>query len=472
MERRLSTEPYSDADLEDALRALLVPENTSRDVTKWPELKGFRCLTQLGQGGMGAVYLAQQDLPRRLCTVKLIPKWEGRAIEQEAHLSARLEHPGIARIYSVTWTEHALALVGEWVDGFPLSEILRIAPKVSSANDASWVSTAIRELELDDGTFEGRGVAPPVAVVADWMGQVASALRYAHERGVIHCDIKPSNLMLRRDGRVVLIDFGIATMGEDDEDTDDGFVGSFGYAAPEQLEGRRDLIGPATDAFSMGATFLHLFSGVHPFEAQTLAERVATAQGRPVGLDNLSHRRIGQLLNRLLVYSAASRLSDMDIVLRELGEKEHNANENVLGRRRIWHPLKVVLSASVLFSGWLFYELQTLETKFDELRRERVETQGSLHRSIVRHSVAEAFRRHLTQCFINEEVAPADVPQVLRFRARMTLEGSLSDVVLIGQFPERVRFCVLATMMKARIPSSRFLDRRDVEFEIRGESWR
>jgi serine/threonine protein kinase len=468
----LSTEPYSEVQLEEALRELLVPKCASGNVTKWPDLKGFQCLTRLGQGGMGSVYLAQQDLPRRLCTVKLIPRWEGRAIEQEAHLSARLEHPGIARIYSVTWTEHALALVGEWVDGFPLSEILRIAPKVSAVSDASWVSTAIRELELDDGSFEGKGVAPPASVVADWMRQVASALRYAHERGVIHCDIKPSNLMLRRDGRVVLIDFGIATMGDGDVEADDGFIGSFGYASPEQLAGPRDTIGPATDAFSMGATFLHLFTGTRPFDANTLAERAAATEVPSAALSKVTNRRFEQLLGRLLEQDVSARLADMDRVLRDLGEGERDSDEIVIRRKSMWQPLKLTLGILLLLLGWVGSEYLTLEERLDELRRERVDTQASLHQSIVRHSVSEAFRRHLTQCFMNEEVAPGDVPQALRFRARMTLEGELRDVELIGQYSERVRFCVLATMMKVRIPSSRFLDRRDVEFEIRGESWR
>ena len=111
--REVSTEPYPEVQLDEALRELLAPKPDVGQVHQWPDLPGFECLTQLGQGGMGAVYLAQQDLPRRLCTVKLIPKWEGQAIEREAHLSARLEHPGIARIYSVTWTDNALALVGE-----------------------------------------------------------------------------------------------------------------------------------------------------------------------------------------------------------------------------------------------------------------------------------------------------------------------------------------------------------------------
>ena len=140
MGETVPTEPLAESDLDQALRALLIPPPESSCDVALPTLNGFECLTRLGQGGMGAVYLAQQDLPRRLCTVKLIPKWEGQAIEREAHLSARLEHPGIARIYSVTWTEEALALVGEWVDGYPLSEILRIAPKVSAASEETWVS--------------------------------------------------------------------------------------------------------------------------------------------------------------------------------------------------------------------------------------------------------------------------------------------------------------------------------------------
>lgn len=470
--REVSTEPYPEVQLDEALRELLAPKPDVGRVHQWPDLPGFECLTQLGQGGMGAVYLAQQDLPRRLCTVKLIPKWEGQAIEREAHLSARLEHPGIARIYSVTWTDNALALVGEWVDGFPLSEILRIAPKVSTPSDGSWVSMAIRELEMDDGTFAGRDVAPPISVVKDWMRQVASALRYAHERGVVHCDIKPSNLMLRRDGRVVLIDFGIATLGGSEDEVEEGFVGSFGYAAPEQLCGRRTEIGPATDAFAMGATFMQLFSGSRPFRANTVAERIAALNELPDAMDTISNRRIEQLLCRLLEPNVSQRLSDMDKVLHELGEGEAASDDLVIGRKSFWQPTRILITLLTAGLGWLAYQYQVLDSRYEDARLERRETQVSLQEAIVRHSVSEAFRRNLTQCFINEEVDPRLVPQVLRFRARMTLEGVLTKVELRGNYPERVRFCVLATMMKVRIPSSRFLDRRDVEFEIRGDTWR
>ena len=473
MGETVPTEPLAESDLDQALRALLIPPPESSCDVALPTLNGFECLTRLGQGGMGAVYLAQQDLPRRLCTVKLIPKWEGQAIEREAHLSARLEHPGIARIYSVTWTEEALALVGEWVDGYPLSEILRIAPKVSAASEETWVSAALRELELDDGTFQGKGVTPPSAVVVDWMRQVASALRYAHERGVTHCDIKPSNLMLRRDGRVVLIDFGIATMGEGSPANEGSFVGSFGYAAPEQLHGRHAEIGPATDAFAMGATFLQLFTGVKPFDAQTLAERLATVDEAPKLLRDLPSRRLQDLLGCLLHPDSAERLAEMDTVLRKLGEGSPTSSESLsLRQPKALLGWKIAAAGLVILVAFLSYRYTDLEQRYDDIRIEKRDTLESIHTSIVRHSVSVAFRRYLTTCFITEDVQPGTLPSTLKFRARMTLEGKLTNVQLDGVEDERVRFCVMATMLKVQIPSSRFLDRRDVSFEIHGDSWR
>jgi len=279
-------------------------------------------------------------------------------------------------------------------------------------------------------------------------------------------------LMLRRDGRVVLIDFGIATLGGSEDEVEEGFVGSFGYAAPEQLCGRRTDIGPATDAFAMGATFTQLFSGKRPFAANTVAERIEALYQPPKAIDEISNRRIQQLLNRLVDPDVGRRLSDMDTVLYELGEGESVSDDLVIRRNRFWQPTRVVIALLLAGVGWLAYQYQVLETRYQDSRLEKRETQASLQEAIVRHSVSEAFRRNLIQCFVNEEVAPKLAPQSLRFRARMTLEGVLTNVELLGNHPERVRFCVLATMMKVRIPSSRFLDRRDVEFEIRGDAWR
>ena len=120
----------------------------------------------------------------------------------------------------------------------------------------------------------------------------------------------------------------------------------------------------------------------------------------------------------------------------------------------------------------LGYRYNDLEERYAGLRVEKRDTLESLHKSIVRHSVSVAFRRYLTTCFVTEGVQPGAVPRKLQFRARMNLDGKLTDVALGGVDDERVRFCVMATMLKVQIPSSRFLDRRDVSFEIRGDSWR
>ena len=467
----MTTKRSEEAELDSALRALLLPDASAPLGEEWPDLDGFECLTRLGQGGMGAVYLAQQALPRRLCTVKLVPKWEGQAIEREAHLSARLEHPGIARVYSVSWLDDALAIVGEWVDGFPLSEVLRIAPKVSAASDNDWVTQALLELESDDGSFNSEGLPPPAAVVEGWMREVASALSYAHDRGVTHCDIKPSNLMLRRDGRVVLIDFGIATMGDVDSATEGGFVGSFGYAAPEQLLGKRARIGPGTDAYSMGATFLHLLSGTRPFPVESLAERVERFDQAPEGLGSGASRKLDALLSQMLVVDVSDRLADMDQVLRILGDDTPSTSRSGPSRGH-WLLLKGAFLCVTLLLSWTAYQYSEVNERLEALRIQKRDVVESLRISIVRHSVAEAFRRHLTQCFVNEGVEPSQAPRALRLKARMTLEGLLSDVKLEGEYAPRVRFCVLATLMKVRIPSSRYLDRRDVTFEIQGDSWR
>ena len=309
----------------------------------------------------------------------------------------------------VTWTEEALALVGEWVDSCPLSEILRIAPKVSAVSEETWVSAALAGWNsMMVPSREGCDSAE--LGCRRLMRQVASALRYAHERGVTHCDIKPQPYAATR-RPVVLIDFGIATMGDGAPASEGSFVGSFGYAAPEQLHGRHADIGPATDAFAMGATFLQLFTGVKPFDAQTLAERIATVDEPPKLLRDLPSRRLQDLLARLLHRDSTERLAEMDTVLRELGEGAPSSSESLTLRQpKALLGWKVAAAGLVILLAFLSYRYTDLEQRYEGIRIEKRDTLESIQTSIVRHSVSVAFRRYLTTCFITEDVQPGTLP--------------------------------------------------------------
>ena len=128
---------------------------------------------------------------------------------------------------------------------------------------------------------------PPLDVSVILISEAAEALDYAHRKGVYHCDIKPSNLMVTSNtdkGQIKVIDFGIAkerAFENENTDASMGFEGTYHYAAPEQFGDDRTRIGLATDVYALGATLYQLFTNRKPFQGQTYEERLQAADELP-----------------------------------------------------------------------------------------------------------------------------------------------------------------------------------------------
>lgn len=205
----------------------------------------YEILEQLGGGGMAVVYKGKDTLLDRLVTIKVLrPAYAAdeqflMRFRREAQAVARLSHPNIVSIYDVGFDGGYHYLVMEYVDGEDLKSILR---------------------------RQGRMV-PQVAarIVAD----VAQALQHAHENNIVHRDIKPHNILITRQGRAKLTDFGIAreTDGGVTVTQSDSILGSVHYLSPEQAEGR--LAGPASDIYSLGVVLYELITGRVPFTGES-----------------------------------------------------------------------------------------------------------------------------------------------------------------------------------------------------------
>lgn len=217
--------------------------------------KGFRLgpyivRDLLGRGGMGAVYLAEhKELHRKVAVKVLVPsKDEDQmlALERfirEARAAAALDHPNIVRIFDVARHNEVPYLVMEYVEGDTLQALL-----------------------------DRRGPIPyPTAT--DYIAQAAAGLQHAHEKGFIHRDIKPGNLMLDKTGTVKILDMGLARSANPQdkltERLDHGaVVGTADFIAPEQALNQPAIDGRA-DIYSLGATFFALLAGKPPFEGNT-----------------------------------------------------------------------------------------------------------------------------------------------------------------------------------------------------------
>lgn len=197
---------------------------------------------EIGRGGTGVVWLGRDEVLGRPVAIKrvgLVPGSDSNAdtlrAEREARIAASLNHPHVVGVYDLVIDDDHQWLVMEYVEGTTLGELVR-----------------------DNGSLTADQAAPLLA-------QVASALAAAHASGVVHRDVKPSNILVRDDGHVKLTDFGIARAFSDSSLTQTGLVtGSPAYLAPEVASGKQAT--PASDVWSLGATLYHALAGHPPYE--------------------------------------------------------------------------------------------------------------------------------------------------------------------------------------------------------------
>ena len=257
----------ADASLRGEVEKLLASDRTergldeiaSRAAVKWlaetesRDLIGqrfgrFEILAPLGAGGMGEVYLANDATLNRKVALKLLPRQftedaeRLRRFEREARAASALNHPNIITIYEIGEAQGAHFIATEYIEGETLRDRMRKP-------------------------------IPPWPEILDVGSQAASALAAAHAAGIIHRDIKPANIMLRRDGYLKLLDFGLAkpsAAGTLPEMTDPGRVmGSVHYMSPEQALGQA--VDHRTDIFSLGAVLYELATGHRPFDGKSEA---------------------------------------------------------------------------------------------------------------------------------------------------------------------------------------------------------
>ncbi|WP_308102980.1 serine/threonine-protein kinase [Lentzea sp. CC55] len=199
----------------------------------------YATLRELGRGGMGVVWLAEDRVIGRQVALKELRTGETERVLREARTAGRLNSPNVVGIYDVIVEHGVTYLVMELVEAPTLSEVM-----------------TRRALTEDE--------------VADIGLQTLNALEAAHAAGIVHRDVKPSNIMVLPDGRVKLADFGIARAMDDPGLTATGGVmGSPGYMAPELFAGKQP--SPASDLWALGATLFHAVEGRSPFQRDTTA---------------------------------------------------------------------------------------------------------------------------------------------------------------------------------------------------------
>jgi serine/threonine protein kinase len=221
-------------------------------------IDSYRIVGTLGSGGMGQVYRVEHTLTRRQDAMKVLAGGRQAAGDQaqrflrEIQLQASLNHPNIAAVHHAFWMDDDLVMIMELVEGVTLQSVLQA----------------------------GR---LPLASALNYAKQVLVALQYAHEHGVVHRDVTPSNIMIALDGAVKLTDFGLAKAPRDMRLTQSGSVmGSLYYMSPEQVRGS-DTLDERTDIYSLGAVLYEMSTGTRAFEAgDPFSLMLAHVQQEPV----------------------------------------------------------------------------------------------------------------------------------------------------------------------------------------------
>jgi tetratricopeptide (TPR) repeat protein/predicted Ser/Thr protein kinase len=285
----------------------------------------FRIVRLLGEGGMGTVYLAEQERPRRTVALKVMRAGLSaatslrRRFELEAEVLGRLEHPGIARIYDAgtaeVTTKSGTATVPyfamEYVDGLPLVDYVRQAKLGTRAR-----------MEL--------------------VAKIAEAVGVAHRRGIVHRDIKPANVLVDRTGQPKVLDFGVARATDSDlaattVQTDVGqLVGTLAYMSPEQISGDSAKINPSTDVYALGALAYELLAGRPLVDAKkrTVAEIARQIQESDAptlsSVDKVFRGDLDTIVAKALEKEQSRRYADADALASDI--RRYLADEPIVAR--------------------------------------------------------------------------------------------------------------------------------------------
>ena len=335
----------------------------------------YDLLSELGRGGMGIVYKAQDRRLGRLVALKLIlagghaGSTERQRFQFEVEASARLQHPNIVQVHEVGEEDGKPFMSMEFCPGGSLEDQIRDSPQPP------------------------REAAVLVATLAD-------ALHEAHLAGIVHRDVKPANVLLAASGAPKLADFGLAKSLNDEEGlTQTGAImGSLGYMAPEQAIGRTRDATAATDIYSLGALLYKLLTGRPPFQGPNQLETInSIVAADPVSIQVLQ-RRVPQdlvtICHKCLEKSPARRYSTAAALAEDL--RRYLADEPIQARplagvERAWryarrHPgPTLVLAAGVAMLllvavclAWSSYRTYRLMAEVNEVQRPLQELSGRI----------------------------------------------------------------------------------------------
>lgn len=268
-------------------------------------ISSYKIIEKLGEGGMGVVYKAEDTKLERLVAIKFLPHHiaanagERERFRIEAKAAAALNHPNLATIHVIEEIDDEMFIVMELIDGQELGRLL-----------------------IDNGQLS-------IDNCLTYAAQIAEGLRAAHNQGISHRDIKSSNIMITREGRAKIMDFGLAKVRGGSGLTQVGkIVGTVAYMSPQQAQGMET--DHRTDIWSFGVVLYEMLTGRLPFEGEyDLAVRYAIVNEEPQPVSALRSEVpawLEYIANKALAKKLEARYSDMQEVLTDLRDRSNSLN--------------------------------------------------------------------------------------------------------------------------------------------------
>jgi len=332
----------------------------------------YKIIEKLGEGGMGVVFKAEDTKLKREVAIKFLPRFistndeERKRFEIEAQAAASLNHPNIAHIYAIEEAEDEMFIVMEFIDGIELKD------KINSGSIS---------------THEAINIAKQIAV----------GLEAAHKKGIVHRDIKSSNIMISNDGKVKITDFGLAKVKGNSQLTKIGSaIGTIAYMSPEQASGKT--VDQCTDLWSLGVVFYEMLTGSQPFKGdyeQAIIYSILNEPPEPLRLKRPDiPEKLEQIVSRTLAKKPADRYQNCEQFLKDLqlftqlaervstsdiqiGRKEPDTFANELepsqkrkdeylkkSVRQLEVPWKSIMVTLVIIAIGIYFFLQTLQPDY------------------------------------------------------------------------------------------------------------
>jgi len=383
----------------------------------------YRIIEKLGEGGMGVVYKAQDTTLDRFVALKFLPKHLSESQEnkarfmQEAKATAALNHPNILGVYEIDEIDGSLFFAMELIVGKTLKS------HIASLKSATGI---------------------PLDQAINWAKEIAAGLRAAHEKNIIHRDVKPENVMLTKDGHLKIMDFGIAKLKGSTGMTKTGSsMGTLAYMSPEQAQGIS--ADNRADIWSLGVVFYEMLTGEVPFKAEHEAGMLYLIVNEnppvPSAMDKKIPRQIDPLVTRMLEKDRDKRFSSMGEIVTALDQVRKEIEAAVMapkGKSIVVLPFGNISpdKESDYFGDGLTEELIVNLSKLKEIRvvpratsmqyRETSKDVKSVGRELgVRYILSGNVRKFLDNLRISVELIDIETEEQLWAE---TYKGTIADV--------------------------------------------